>query len=79
MRRDKSLAVTLANQGYDVWAGNNRGNIYGRRHVKYDAWSDSEEFFDYSFYENGKYDTAKQVEFALQTSGHSKLTYIGHS
>ena len=33
----------------------------------------------YSFYENGKYDTTKQVSYALATSGQSKLTYVGHS
>lgn len=69
----------LAEQYYDVWVGNNRGNVYGRRNKKYDAAKNSKEFFDYSFYENGYYDTRTQVEYALSATGHSKLTYVGHS
>jgi len=28
----KALAFVLANRGYDVWLGNNRGNKHSKRH-----------------------------------------------
>ena len=72
----ESLAFQLANQGYDVWCGNNRGNQYGRAHLLDIAPKD---FFDYSFWENAQFDTVTQIEHALQVTGHRKLSYVGHS
>lgn len=69
VRGSQSLAVVLASQGFDVWIGNNRGNIYGRINLKFDPKRDADEFFDYSFYENAKYDMIPQIERALEISG----------
>tara|TARA_B110000285_G_C15047665_1_gene575215 strand:- start:775 stop:963 length:189 start_codon:yes stop_codon:yes gene_type:complete len=51
-----SLAYVLANAGYDVWLGNNRGNKYSRANTKLDPSKDKATFFDFSFFELGKYD-----------------------
>lgn len=56
MHDKESLAVVLANQGYDVWLGNNRGSQFSRTHKTLDIHKDYKKFFDYSFYELGKYD-----------------------
>ena len=79
VRGSQSLAVVLASQGFDVWIGNNRGNIYGRINLKFDPKRNADEFFDYSFYENAKYDMIPQIERALEISGQPKLTYVAHS
>jgi methionine aminopeptidase len=51
-----SLAIKLAKMGYDIWLGNNRGNIYSRKHLWLNPDGSPEEkrqFFDYSFVEMG--------------------------
>ena len=42
-----ALPFVLADRGYDVWLGNNRGNVYARKHVRLDP--DEAEFWDFSF------------------------------
>lgn len=46
----------MAHAGYDVWFGNNRGTKYSRKHVSLKEDWDFSKFYDYSFYELGKYD-----------------------
>ncbi|KAI8434034.1 hypothetical protein MSG28_012184 [Choristoneura fumiferana] len=78
IRGKRSLAISLADAGYDVWATNTRGNRYARRHVKMDPDKDPS-FWDYSFHENGYYDTAATIDYILQTTGEKKLQGIAHS
>ena len=64
-----------------MWLGNNRGSLYGRKHetLKPDKKEDSKKFFDYSFFELGKYDLPAQVDYVLEQTGQQKITYLGHS
>lgn len=41
--------------------------------------SDAKAYFDYSFYELGKYDAPTQIDYVLKKTGHKKLSYVGHS
>lgn len=70
-------AFILAEQGYDVWLGNNRGTRYGQYHTtlnKKDA-----EFWRFSQEEMGLKDLPTFIDHILETTGQEQLTYIGHS
>ena len=51
-----SLGFILADNGYDVWINNSRGNRYSRSHVFLDPDVDKHKFWDYSFEDMGRYD-----------------------
>ncbi|XP_045498207.1 lipase 3-like [Colias croceus] len=78
IRGDKSLAITLAKAGYDVWSANMRGNRYSRRHVYLNPDKDKQ-FWNYSYHEMGYYDIPAIIDFILQKTGERSLSAIGHS
>lgn len=78
VKGEKSMAVTLARAGYDVWIGNCRGNMYSRRHRTLDPDTD-EEFWDFSFHEHGYYDLPALIDTVLNQTGAARLNAIGHS
>ena len=57
---EKSVAIRMFNEGYEVWLGNSRGNKYSRLHITDDVDDQSKSkdhsFWDFSFSEMGKYD-----------------------
>lgn len=72
----------LADQGYDVWMGNFRGNRYSRRHATLDPDGDDEnrrKFWDFSWHEMGIHDLPEMIDYILLETGKTKLNYIGHS
>ncbi|XP_070157969.1 uncharacterized protein [Polyergus mexicanus] len=75
--KGKALAYLLADQGYDVWLGNFRGNTYSRAHI---SLSPSElKFWDFSFNKMGIYDLSAMITFITNTRSQPLHTYIGHS
>eukprot|EP00485_Elphidium_margaritaceum_P005877 CAMPEP_0202692744 /NCGR_PEP_ID=MMETSP1385-20130828/7052_1 /ASSEMBLY_ACC=CAM_ASM_000861 /TAXON_ID=933848 /ORGANISM="Elphidium margaritaceum" /LENGTH=419 /DNA_ID=CAMNT_0049348331 /DNA_START=18 /DNA_END=1277 /DNA_ORIENTATION=+ len=74
---NESLAFILADHGYDVWLGNNRGNTFSKRH----QWlhTDTEAFWNFSFDQMARYDSPDTIEYILQFTHQSQLAYVGHS
>lgn len=58
--------------------GNARGNYYSRKHVSLDPDKD-DKFWKFSWNEIGLYDLPKMIDHILETTGKSKMQYIGHS
>lgn len=74
---DNSIGFYLANKGYDVWLGNNRGNKYSHEHTN--ANISPSEFFDFSSDELGLYDVPAFYKKVLGETNQDQLIYIGHS
>ncbi|KAK5670802.1 hypothetical protein BDV3_005007 [Batrachochytrium dendrobatidis] len=72
-----SLAITLAEAGYDVWLGNTRGNKYSCKHTSFKP--NGERFWDFSMDQLALCDLPDSIEYILQVTGVSSLTYIGFS
>jgi pimeloyl-ACP methyl ester carboxylesterase len=73
----ESLPFILADAGYDVWLGNNRGNGISMRHIKFTP--KDPQFWDFSWDEMALYDFPKNINYILQVTKASKISYIGHS
>ncbi|KAG2393226.1 hypothetical protein C9374_009803 [Naegleria lovaniensis] len=73
-----SLALMLANAGFDVWLGNNRGVQFSRKHITWNSFTDKE-FWRFSFSEMAKFDFPAQIKYVLKYTKSEKISYIGHS
>ena len=76
---DVAPAFQLARQGYDVFLGNNRGNMNSPDHTTWTQQANPSQYFNYSFQDLGEHDLPTQINLALEKSGASKLTYLAHS
>ncbi|XP_069680597.1 lipase member K-like [Periplaneta americana] len=76
--KDNALAYMLADQGYDVWLPNVRGNEYS---TMYTPQRDprTREFWDFSLDEGGVYDLPAVIDYILEKTGKEKIIYVGHS
>ncbi len=75
--KTQSLGYLLVDQGYDVWLGNFRGNIYSKKH----AWLPvtSSQFWNFSWDEMARYDLPAMINFVLSKTNSTSLNYIGYS
>jgi len=74
---EESLGFILADNGYDVWFGNSRGNLYSKAHIKFPV--DSPDFWNFTWDDMATYDIPAVIPYILQITGQQNLSYIGHS
>jgi lysosomal acid lipase/cholesteryl ester hydrolase len=69
----QSLGFILADEGFDVWIGNSRGN----------TWSppscDTEECWQFTFDDMAAYDLPANIDYILKRTGLPSIGYVGHS
>lgn len=74
---EDSIIKKLLEDGYEVWAANNRGTKYSCTHEKLS--NTSKEFWDFSFEDMARFDVPAFYKQVLETTGASRLTLIAHS
>ncbi|KAL1991809.1 hypothetical protein VTN49DRAFT_5117 [Thermomyces lanuginosus] len=74
---ERCLPFQLVERGYDVWLGNNRGNKYSKKSTR--CSPTSVEFWNFSIDEFAFHDIPDSIEYILEVTKQSSLSYIGFS
>ncbi|KAL9595763.1 MAG: hypothetical protein Q9179_004852 [Wetmoreana sp. 5 TL-2023] len=75
--KERCLPFMLAEKGYDVWLGNNRGNKYSKKSTR--ASPTSNAFWDFSMDQFAFHDIPDSIDYILTTTFQPSLSYIGFS
>lgn len=68
------IAFQLADQGYDVWMGNARGNSWSREHESLTI--DDANFWKFSWHEVGTIDLPAMIDYVLEQTGVSGVRIV---
>ncbi|KAI1348056.1 Alpha/Beta hydrolase protein [Xylaria sp. FL0043] len=74
---ERCLPFVLVDRGFDVWLGNNRGNKYSKKSIKYSP--NSTKFWNFSIDEFAFYDIPDSIQYILDATQQPSLSYIGFS
>lgn len=74
--RKRALAYLLADNNYDVWLGNSRGNRHASINYK---TANHDKLWNFSFNEIGQFDLPAMIDYVLRLTGRQKVLYVGHS
>ena len=74
----QSLPYLLVELGYEVWLGNSRGTRYGLGH-KGGLSPKDVAFWDFTWDQIAQYDVPATIEHIRESSGATKVGYVGHS
>ncbi|KAJ3621876.1 hypothetical protein MTP99_002427 [Tenebrio molitor] len=75
---NRSLAFQLADQGYDIWLGNNRGTRYSLKHQHYS--SSDFDYWNYNWNDLSEHDMRASLQkVANVTDKAGSIIYVGHS
>ena len=74
----KPMQLLLADAGYDVWIGNNRGTEYSWDHETLSSEHD-DEYWMYTWADMGLYDDVANIQMIKDQTGQEKVFYIGWS
>ena len=72
------ITYQLAEQGYDVWVGTNRGDQYGNVNSQDGVWS-LKEHWNFTWADMGYYDVPAILDKVLEVTGKPKATLMGNS
>ena len=73
-----ALPGALAERGYDVWLGNNRGTLYSNYNQNDDEWT-LKQHWNFTWADMGAYDIPASVDRILEVTGKPKVTLMGYS
>jgi pimeloyl-ACP methyl ester carboxylesterase len=76
---EKSIPFILLEEGFDVWLGNTRGNIFSHGHVSKDPYDLNSGYDYYTIDDFVQFDLISTINFIKEKTGVEKMSYIGHS
>ncbi|KAF3919798.1 hypothetical protein ABW20_dc0109218 [Dactylellina cionopaga] len=77
LQPEKCLPFVLAEQGYDVWLGNNRGNKYSKKCIYTNSQDAS--FWNFSIDEFAMHDIPDSISYILLSTKVKSISYVGFS